>query len=303
MNTRAAATAMVVATFLWGATFVLARDVLETLPPIPLVATRFALASIAWVVVLVIQPRRWAGVGEQGDRARTDGLVGGLISGPLAGGAYLFQAIGLTTTSAGSSAFLTCAGTLLAAVFAWPLLGIRPAGRLAIGIGIALVGSGLLGIRDDLRFGIGEAWTLLGAVTYAFQIVAVARWARHADPVLLTAVQAVVTALLLLPFAPDLATRLTALAPRSWWPLAYLVVAGSLVAPLLQVIAQRALSPGRVGLLFALEPVFALGFAAGFGGERFVVRWWAGAVMILAAVVMVEGRNVSRAATARRATA
>ena len=71
---------------------------------------------------------------------------------------------------------------------------------------------------------------------------------------------------------------------------AYLVLAGSTVAPLLQVLAQRVLPPGRIGLLFALEPVFALLFALTLGGEQFIARWWLGAALILAAVVLVEWR-------------
>ena len=63
------------------------------------------------------------------------------------------------------------------------------------------------------------------------------------------------------------------------------------MAPLLQVVAQRTLPPGRIGLLFALEPVFALGFAISVGGERFVPRWWIGAALILSAVVLVEWRE------------
>jgi drug/metabolite transporter (DMT)-like permease len=76
----------------------------------------------------------------------------------------------------------------------------------------------------------------------------------------------------------------------TWWRLGYLVLAGAVAAPLLQVMAQRSLPPGRIALLFALEPVFALVFAATVGGERFVLRWWVGAVLILCAVVLVEGR-------------
>ena len=60
--------------------------------------------------------------------------------------------------------------------------------------------------------------------------------------------------------------------------------------------AQRTLPPGRIGLQFALEPVFALAFALGFGGERFVVRWWAGAGLILLSVVGVEWSEARRSA-------
>ena len=65
---------------------------------------------------------------------------------------------------------------------------------------------------------------------------------------------------------------------------------------MLQVFAQQTLSAGRVALLFALEPVFALLFALTLGGERFVARWWFGAALILCAVVLVEWRAATASA-------
>jgi drug/metabolite transporter (DMT)-like permease len=49
-----------------------------------------------------------------------------------------------------------------------------------------------------------------------------------------------------------------------------------------------------MGLLFALEPVFALLFAVTLGAERFEPRWWLGAGLILGAVVMVESGGERR---------
>ncbi len=275
---------MVVATFLWGATFVVARDSLGRLAPAALVASRFAAAAVVFALVVLVRRRAL-------DRAT---LAGGVVTGVATAGAYLFQAIGLTSTSAGSSAFLTCSGTLLAALFAWPLLHQRPTAWLASGLLMAMAGSALLSLRGGSgplgAFGAGEAWTLLGAVVYALQIVGVAHWAPRTDAVALTGIQAAVVALCTLPLAGDLAGQLGALDGAGWARLGYLVTCGSVAAPLLQVLAQRGLPAGRVGLLFALEPVFALGFAITVGGERFVARWWGGSALILCAVVMVEWR-------------
>jgi len=66
-------------------------------------------------------------------------------------GGYWLQAVGLRSTRAGTSAFLTCAGTLLAAFWAWPLLGQRPGLRLVAGIAIAMAGSALLSLRGGSR--------------------------------------------------------------------------------------------------------------------------------------------------------
>jgi drug/metabolite transporter (DMT)-like permease len=276
---------MVTATLLWGATFVVIRDTLKLLDPVPLVLVRFGAAAVMLGVILAVRGRipsraAWAG---------------GAISGVLGALGYAFQAIGLTATSAGSSAFLTCAGTLFAGFFAWPLLGQRPGPVLIGGIALAMLGAALMASRADLRLGVGEAWTLVGALAYALQIVVVARYAPRVDPVAMVGVQAAATAIILSPFAAAAVRELAVLPGAGWWRLAYLVVAASVTAPLLQVMAQRTLSAGRIGLMFALEPVFALVFASTLGGERFALRWWLGAALILTAVLGVELEAVRRA--------
>src|SRR5204863_6800316 len=105
----------------------------------------------------------------------------------------------------------------------------------------------LSGVRG-LALGPGERWTLLGALGFGLQVVCLARFAPRTHPVALAAVQAATIALLVAPFAlrgPSVSSWTPALAPR----LAYLVLAGSVVAPLCQVAAQRTLSAGRTGLL------------------------------------------------------
>jgi drug/metabolite transporter (DMT)-like permease len=280
--------AMVGATLLWGATFVVIRDSLRAIDPLTLVFVRFVAAS---VVLLAFAATRWRSF----TRAT---LVGGALAGLCFAGGFLFQAIGLTRASAGSSAFLTCAGTLFAAFYAWPLLGQRPSAVLLQGLLLALSGSALLSMAAPepwrFRFGVGESWTLAGAAMFGLQIVALARTAPRADGLVLATVQALTVAVVLLPFAGGATARFAALAPADRWRLAYLVGAGSVIAPLLQIRAQRLLPAGRVALLFALEPVFALAFALTLGGERFSLGWWLGAALILTGVVRVEGNAVGR---------
>jgi drug/metabolite transporter (DMT)-like permease len=285
---------MVVATLLWGATFVVLRDSLTRITPAALVGSRFGAAALWFALVALVRRRPI-------DRAA---LAGGAGTGLLTAGGYLFQAIGITTTSAGTSAFLTSAGTLLAALFAWPLLRQRPSPWLGAGLALAMAGSALLSLRGAWTVGVGEAWTLLGAVLYALQIVEVARWAPRTDALSLAGVQAAVVAGCTLPFAGDLPAQWRSLDGPGWGRLAYLAVCGSVLAPLLQILAQRTLSAGRIGLLFALEPVFALVFAVTVGGERFVGRWWTGAALIVCAIVLVEWREArSGAAKSPPATA
>jgi drug/metabolite transporter (DMT)-like permease len=285
MNTpspRLGVLCMVGATLLWGATFVVTRDALAAISPVTLVLARFVTAGVLMTVVAVLQRRRFS----------RDTWIAGIASGPFVAACYALQASGLTTTSAGSSAFLTAAGTLLVAVFAWIALHQRPGRIVVAGIALALLGSALLSWQHGLQFGRGERITLVGAAAYAVALVIVAARIERVDPVAVTALQTLVAALALIPFAPALPGPGAFLGVDRWRFL-YLAIAGSVVAPLLQVTAQRALPSARIGILFALEPVFALLFALTFGAERFEPRWWLGAGLILSAVLLVEGRSSS----------
>jgi len=281
---RAGVAAMVVATLLWGGTFVVIRDTVRALEPVTLVFLRFTAA-----VVLLGIAAAWL-------RPRFDrtAWIGGLLGGGCAAAGYLSQAIGLQSTSAGTSAFLTCMGTLFAALFAWPLLAQRPSGALVAGIALALGGSALLPSGGVMRLGAGELWTLLGSIAFALQIVVLAHFAPRTAPLSITLIQTATLALALAPFAHAPMQALASLPPTDLQRLAYLAVAGSTIAPFLQMIAQRTLPAGRIGLLFALEPVFALFFAITFGHEHFAGPWWLGATLILAGVIGVELHELRR---------
>ena len=156
---------MVAATLLWGGTFVAIRDSVAAIPPATLVAWRFLFAGLLFAAVLAIRRKR---------PARHD-VAGGALSGLLMVGGFYFQAVGLRLTTAGTSAFLTCAGTLSAAFWAWLLFRERPGSRLIVGLALALVGSGLLSLHAGFMMGAGEAWTLAGAALFALQVLALSR--------------------------------------------------------------------------------------------------------------------------------
>lgn len=280
---RAAVAAMVGATLLWGGTFVAIRDVVRDLSPVALVGARFTVATALMAVVALVRRRA-------PDRAS---LVVGLGNGLFMCGSFSLQALGLRSTSAGSSAFLTCTGTLFAALHAWLLLRQRPGRAVAAGIALALAGSALMSLDGALHLGRGELITLAGASLYAMEVVWTARGVRGADPLSVVGVQSAVIALLLAAPARGAFAALPSLGAATAWRFGYLAVAGSAIAPLLQVSAQRHVPAARIGLLLALEPVFALVFALTLGGERFVPRWWAGAALILIAVAAVEWRAAS----------
>ena len=275
---------MVLATLLWGGTFLATRDALPNASVPALLLARFGIATLLLAAVLLAR----------GGRLHREALLYGLACGVFIAICYVLQTAGLRETSAGSSAFLTCAGTVTAPFFAWALLRERPAPEVFAGMALALAGSALLSWHPAAGFGRAELLTLLGAVAYAFQLVIVARAVPRMDVLALTTAQLLGVTLCLLPFASARDALALYLTPSTGWRVAYLTLGGTVIAPLLQVDAQRALPTGRIALLFALEPVFALAIAALFGGERFLAPWWIGAALILCAVLVAEWRGGAR---------
>ena len=81
----------------WGSTFFLLKDVVERVPVSDFLGVRFALAAVA---VWLIAPRS---VSRLTSQERRHGVLLGLVYG----GAQLLQTVGLQTTSASVSGFVT----------------------------------------------------------------------------------------------------------------------------------------------------------------------------------------------------
>ena len=71
----------------------------------------------------------------------------------------------------------------------------------------------------------------------------------------------------------------------AWWPVV-IVSASYVIAYALQILALRLTSAVQAGLFFNLEPIMTGLVAAAFVGERLQLVQYAGAMMVVAALVM-----------------
>ena len=84
-------------TAVWGSTFVVVKDAVRQMPVTDFLAWRFALAALA---MILLRPRAVARLGRPGRRV-------GIALGLALGAGYLLQTLGLQTTSAAVSGFVT----------------------------------------------------------------------------------------------------------------------------------------------------------------------------------------------------
>ena len=212
---------------------------------------------------------------------------GGLLGGLIAVG-YTTQTVGLHTTSADNSAFITALSVVLVPVFLWLGHGVRPTRVVLLGVLLALGGLWLL-TQPDLRGLVpGDLWTLVCAVSYAIYLVRLNFALARASflPILFwtLAVCALLNGLWAL-LAEEIVFE----------PVAPLLI-GLLVTTLFSTLAalylqnrwQGHTAPSRAALIFAAEPVFAALFSWLALGETLGGRALPGAGLILAAVLCVE---------------
>jgi len=274
--TLAATLALLAATGAWGSTFVVVKNAIARMPVMEFLSWRFAIAT---VLLALVRPRAVARLDRGGRRA-------GVVLGVALGAGYITQTLGLATTPASVSGFITGMFVVFTPLIAALLLR-RPVGRTAwTAAAVATVGLALLSLHG-FSLGWGELLTLACALAFALHIVGLGEWSTPTDAVGLAVVQLSTVMVLcaacsgrgLLRPPPDAGV---------WVALALTAVAATAVAFLVQTWAQAHLAPTRAAIVMTMEPVFAGVFGVWLGGDRLGSRPLLGGALVLAAMLLVE---------------
>jgi drug/metabolite transporter (DMT)-like permease len=260
----------------WGSTFFLIKDLLSQISVLDFLSIRFAIATVA---LSLLAPRAVS-------RLSAAELRQGAVLGLLYGIAQVLQTLGLDSTSASVSGFVTGMYVVATPLFAAGLLGERIPRVVWVAVATSTIGLGFLSL-EGLSVSPGVALIFAAAMLYALHIVGLSRWSAHGNVFGLAIVQmGVVCLVCTVASAPD------GIHPPhtggGWLSLLYMaVVAGSLTI-LGQTWAQARLAPTRAAIIMTMEPVWAAFFAVLFGGESLTGRMVIGGSFVLAAMYLVE---------------
>ncbi len=278
-------------TLIWGATFVLVKDMVARVDAIALVGMRFLAAT---VLMLPVAARRLRS-GKLRLGAPT--VVAGAFIGLALFAGYTFQTMGLQFTTASKAGFITGLSVVLVPVLSTIILRRPPELASVVGVGFATVGLALLTLEpgDGPVFVAGDLLVLAGAVAFGLHIVAVGKFAPRSDVVVLVTVQLATVSVVA--FAA-LAFRAALLGERIALPLSardavgvgFLALFATTLAFFIQNVAQKFTSPTHVAIVFAMEPVFAGLFGWLLLGERLTAAQYVGAALILVGMVTSEVR-------------
>ncbi|MDT0185507.1 DMT family transporter [Microbacterium sp. ARD31] len=275
-TTLLAAAALLALAACWGSTFFLIKDLLDRVPTLDFLAVRFAIASLA---LLVVAPRA---VGRLSPLVRRHAVVLGLLYGV----AQILQTAGLAHTPASISGFVTGLYVVCTPLLAAAILRTRIPPVTWVAVVLATVGLGVLAL-NGFSIGYGELITLSSAVLYALHIVALGAWSSAQDAIGMTIIQIMVIAVVC-----TLATVHDGIVlperTSDWVSVAYMAVIVGALGLLGQTWAQAHLPPTRSAIIMSMEPVFASFFAVWLGGEDLTTRLLVGGSMVLVAMLTVE---------------
>ena len=170
---------ILLATIIWGSSFVVLKNTLDTIPTEFLLGFRFFLAAVLLSAVFYQMWREF----------NLSYLRRGLLLGLLLFGAYYSQTLGHTDTTPGKNAFLTATYCAIVPFLYWAVDKLRPDRYNISAALLCLLGIGMVAITSGFSMRLGDSLTLVGAMFYAAHIVALAKFTRGHNPLLLTTVQ------------------------------------------------------------------------------------------------------------------
>jgi drug/metabolite transporter (DMT)-like permease len=282
--------ALLLSTLIWGATFPATKAALDQVSTLTFLFVRFLVgAGLALSCVLMLSGR----LGFERDLLRRAGIATvWLFLG------YITQTLGLESTTASNSAFITTFYVVLV-----PLFLFRFDVQTWSAAALAVVGLWFL-INPAETVNIGDLWTLACASAFAAHIACLEPYSRRGDAWSLFVWQMVMVSGV---FAVTVLFEPKPLAGLGTTPvlLTAFVVTGVLAtgAFAVQMWAQQRLPAQKVALIFALEPVYAAWLSWYFLDEQLELQAWIGSALVLIAVMLGSvSLSFFRAASPARTT-
>ncbi|ALG67608.1 DMT family transporter [Beggiatoa leptomitoformis] len=277
---------LLLASFIWGTTFVAQRISMGHIGPFMFTALRFALGGLLLMpVFLFLRARQPIASVVAIDKRMA--LLGGGCLGILLFSAATIQQVSLIYTAAGKAGFITGLYVILV-----PLLGLvwRQYPDLGTWVGsmLAVMGLYLLSVGTDFSLAYGDFLVLISTIFWALHVLAIAWFVQKVDALLLAITQFLVCALLSFLVAVVVETITLQSMMNAGIPILYGGLLSVGIAYTLQIIGQRHLHPTSAALIMSTETIFAALAGWLILGETFSERGIIGCILMLTGIILSQ---------------
>jgi len=249
---------LIVQTLMWGLSFIVIKNVTSEIPASAFLALRF-LTAAAVLLPFYIQKAR---------RAMSPAfLKASLLLAFLLFASSALQTYGLQYTSVTNSSFITGTTVLLVPIFEMLIFKKQIARLLWLGCAAAFIGVAVLAGSISLTFNIGDIMTAGCAIGFSLQILYASRYALQFPADTIGFFQLLLASVMFAVLWGADGFPLTGFEPRFIPPILFMAVVNTSIGFIGQFIAFRYTDAVVASLIFALEPIFATGFALIIPGE------------------------------------
>ncbi|MBW9144512.1 DMT family transporter [Clostridium sp. CM027] len=262
----------------WGGGFIAVKGALDSLTPFYIMAMRF---SISAIIMLLIFRKKVKLI------TKNELKVGTLV-GLLLFLGFAAQTIGMKYTTAGKNAFLTGTNVVIVPFLYWIISKKKPDTYSLISAFLCFVGIGMLTLDGGIRIGLGDGLTLLCAVFFAAHIVSVGFFTEKVDAISLVIIQlgaaavfSIIAALIYEPMPQSLNSD-TILA------ISYLAIFSTMIAFIIQNVAQKYTTSTHAAIILCLESVFGSILSVVMLNEIFTSKMILGCLIIFVAIITTE---------------
>ncbi len=265
----------------WGTTFIIVQDAIKDIPVFAFLFLRFFLSFILMILLSLKYIK-------QLDKTL---VSSGIFLGTLFFLGYATQTYGLLYTKSSIVAFITGLNVVIVPMVVYLLFKQKVYIFSIIGATVAAFGLWLLTGAGGLdSFGKGEFYSLLCATFFAIHIVYTAKLSKRYNIFLLVSIELFTVAMLSF-FTSLLIDPFTF--PKEYsYPLILALVTTVLFATVyalfMQTYMQQFTTPAKTAIIFTMEPASAAVFSYFYAGEVLSTTQVAGAVIMIAAMLIAE---------------
>lgn len=288
--------ALLITAIVWGTGFIAQKLGNDILPPLTFNAVRQIMASIVLCPVLAINLKKSGYLSRELNPIakityrRNKALIGGLVCGLFMLGGSVLQQVGLLTVSAGKCGFITALYIVITPIFS-VVLGGRVNAKTVICVAIALVGFGFLSLKEGLGgTKPGDWYSLIGAMCFAAQIVAVNYYVDKHNDILISVLQMIFCGVVGITMALIFEDPTWVAVIKCMPALLYSTFVPTALGFTLQIVGQKYTDSTSAALIMSLESVFAAIFGALLLAERMEPRELLGCALIFGAVILDQIR-------------
>lgn len=274
----ASSVTLAILALVWGTTFAVLKDTLSIVQPFSLMMFRFGFSALLLFVIYIGKIKK----------AKMKDIKNGSIIGIFMFLAFYFMIISIKNTTASKVSFIIGAYVLIVPFLAWIINKKRPDKYAVIGAFLATVGLGFLTIEKGVAFNIWDMVAGCCSFFFAAHMIAIEKYGRDSDPILITVIQFIVTAGIFIILVGYFEGYDFSILPKIKWTLGYLVVISTVISFAIQTIAQRYISSTSTALILTLQSVFGAIFAVWYLNERMTFQMGIGCMLVFVAIVTQE---------------